>query len=274
MGYYELLQEQAENLKKGQDFAVVTIVKAQQLARTSGKMLVYPDGTISGTVGGGMWEKATIQDALRCLEQGENAVKTYDFGSELTAAGIHCTGMLTVFIECCRADRPQLVVVGGGHVGAAVIRAAREIGFFVTLVDTRGELEIGPSMEMADRFLPVPRFGDVAALPLPAGAFYVVSTYGHQVDGEALYGVLQQKSPAYIGMLGSTKKVAAIFSQLEKRGISRETLERIRSPIGLDLGGETPEELAVAIVAEMLAVKNGRTGVSLSVRRKERPAEV
>ncbi len=273
MGTYELLLEQAKNLKEGRDFAVVTIVEARQLARTSGKMLVYPDGAVSGTVGGGMWERCAVRDALRCLERGENAVETYDFSGELAQAGIHCMGTLTVFIECCRASRPQLVVVGGGHVGAAVIKAAREIGFFVTLVDTRGELEIGASMGMADRFLPVRRFGDVAELPLPAGAFYVVSTYGHQVDGEALSGVLRQREPAYIGMLGSQKKVRAIFSQLLRQGVAEEALEGVRSPIGLDLGGETPEELAVAIVAEILAVKNGRPGTPLSARRPLREGE-
>ena len=256
----DLLQEQADSLRGGKDFAVVTIVRADQLARTSGKMIVYADGSISGTVGGGMWEQAAIRDALEALKTGENAVKVYNFNSDLAKAGFQCSGELTVFIEVCRDESLQLVVVGGGHVGNAVICAAKTVGFTVTLVDTRGEAEIGGSIRMADRFVRVDSFGDVAGVRLPHDPYYVVSTYGHMVDGAALGGVLKRGDARYIGMLGSRKKVNAIYEKLEEAGFNRAQLETIHSPIGLDLGGETPEELAVAIVGEILAVKNGRKG--------------
>ena len=260
----DLLQEQADNLRAGQDFAVVTIVKADQLARTSGKMIVYPDGSISGTVGGGMWEQAARKDALEALKKGENLVKTYNFNSDLAKAGFQCSGELTVFIEVCRDDSLQLVVVGGGHVGNAVIKAAKMVGFTVTLVDTRGEDTIGDSIRMADHFISVDSFEDVAKVALPAGAYYVVSTYGHMVDGAALGGVLKRGDAKYIGMLGGRKKINAIYEKLEAAGVPRADLEQVHSPIGLDLGGETPEELSIAIVAEILAVKNGRTGFFLN----------
>ena len=264
MELHELLSEQAQSLRNGQDFAVVTTVEAEGLARTSGKMLVYPDGTISGTVGGGMWEKASIHDALACIKAKKNDVNIYDFSDEMSRAGIRCQGTLRVFIEYCSSERTQLVVVGGGHVGHAVMRAAKEVGFVVTLVDTRGEAEIGDAIRVADRFIKMDNFGDVATVDLPRNPYYVVSTYGHQVDGAALRGVLSRKDAAYIGMLGSTKKVNVIFSQLREAGVTQEQLDQIYAPIGLDLGGETPEELAVAIVAEILAVKYGREGKSLS----------
>lgn len=260
MKLYDLLQEQADSLRAGKDFAVVTIVKADQLARTNGKMIVYADGSISGTVGGGMWENAAIHDARDALKEGRNAVKTYNFNSELAKAGFQCSGELTVFIEVCRDESLQLVVVGGGHVGNAVIRAARTVGFSVTLVDTRGEAEIGDSIRMADRFIKVDSFGDVAKVLLPRDPYYVVSTYGHMVDGAALGGVLTRNDAKYIGMLGSRKKINAIYAKLEEAGFQRAKLEKIHSPIGLDLGGETPEELAIAIVGEIMAVKNGRKG--------------
>lgn len=256
----DLLQEQAESLRTGKDFAVVTIVRADQLARTSGKMIVYADGTISGTVGGGMWEQAARHDALEALKTGENVVKTYNFNSDLAKAGFQCSGELTVFIEVCRDESLQLVVVGGGHVGNAVIHAAKTVGFSITLVDTRGEAEIGDSIRAADRFVSVSSFGDVANVQLPRDPYYVVSTYGHMVDGAALGGVIRRGDARYIGMLGSYKKIAAIYSKLEAAGIDRAELERIHAPIGLDLGGETPEELAIAIVGEIMAVKNGRKG--------------
>ena len=138
MELQELLLEQASGLQNGREFAVVTTVEANGLARTSGKMLVYPDGTISGTVGGGMWEQAAIRDALVCIKEQKNDVKIYDFSDELSKAGICCQGTLRVFIEYCASERTQLVVVGGGHVGLAVMRAAKAVGLAVTLVDTRG----------------------------------------------------------------------------------------------------------------------------------------
>ncbi len=264
MELHELILEQATSLKNGKDFAVVTTVEADGLARTSGKMLVYPDGTISGTVGGGMWECAAIADALECIKEKKNDVKVYDFSDEMAKAGIRCQGTLRVFIEYCSSNRTQLVVVGGGHVGHAVMRAAKTVGFAVTLVDTRGEAELGDAVHVADRFIQMDSFGDVATVDLPKNPFYVVSTYGHQVDGAALKGVLDRKDGAYVGMLGSRKKVSVIFSQLREAGVLQEELDRVYSPIGLDLGGETPEELAIAIVGEMLAVKYGREGKSLS----------
>lgn len=266
MKLYHLMLEQAESLKACRDFAVVTIVESKNLARTSGKMIVYADGAVSGTVGGGMWEHAAIRDSLACIHSGKNAVRTYNFDGELAKAGFQCAGELTVFIEVCRNDAPNLVVVGGGHVGNAVIRAAHTVGFYVTLVDTRGESEIGDSICTADRFIQVKNFENVSEAILPAGAYFVVSTYGHMVDGAALGGVLRRRDAKYVGMLGSRKKIASIYEKLERQGISREELNAVHAPIGLDLGGETPEEIAIAVVAELLAVKNDRRGGFLTER--------
>ncbi|MBQ7801873.1 MAG: XdhC family protein [Oscillospiraceae bacterium] len=257
---YELMQEQADSLKAGRDFAVVTIVESEDLARTSGKMLVYADGSISGTVGGGMWEHAAIHDALECLKTGKNAVKNYRFHNEHAKLGYQCDGAMTAFIEVCRNDALQLVVVGGGHVGNAVIHAARAVGFSVTLVDTRSEAEIGDSIHAADRFVSLKSFSDVATASLPRDPYYVVSTYGHLVDGAALGGILTRGDARYIGMLGGYKKIHGIFGKLQEQGFTPEQLAAVHSPIGLDLGGETPAELAVAIIGEILAVKNGRNG--------------
>ena len=261
----DLLLEQSESLKAGREFAVVTIVESVNLARTSGKMVVYDDGTISGTVGGGMWEQAAIHDAKEALKDGKNAIKTYNFNSQLAQAGFSCSGQMTVFIEVCRNEALKLVVVGGGHVGNAVIRTAKAVGFHTTLVDTRGEDVIGDSIRIADRFISVESFGDVEKADLPAGASYVVSTYGHMVDGAALGGVLRRGDAAYVGMLGSRQKIAAIFGKLSDAGIDPEILSTVHTPIGLDLGGETPAEIALAVVAEILAVKNGRSGGFLKV---------
>ena len=257
----DLLQEQADSLRAGKEYAVVTIVEADQLARTNGKMIVYADGSISGTVGGGMWEQAARADALEALKNGKNLVKTYTFAEEFQKAGFRHDGRMTAFIEVFRDESLQLVVVGGGHVGNAVIRAAKMVGFTTTLVDTRDREIIGDSIDLADRFVKVPSFEDVAKADLPREPYYVISTYGHMVDGAALGAVLSRKDARYVGMLGGRKKITAIYEKLEAAGFDRAQLEAVHSPIGLDLGGETPEELSIGIVAEIMAVKNGRSGL-------------
>ena len=100
----------------------------------------------------------------------------------------------------------------------------------------------------------------MATVQLPRDPYYVVSTYGHMVDGAALGGVLTRGDAKYIGMLGGRKKISAIYEKLEAAGFDRAELEKVHSPIGLDLGGETPEELSIGIVGEIMAVKNGRSG--------------
>ena len=171
MDRLELARKEAELLEAGTPYAAVTIVHSAGTARTEGKMLVLPDETIYGTVGGGAGEKLAIRDAVTLLAGGENAVRHYELDSPLSAAGQACGGSLTVFIESCRATRPQLIMVGGGHVGLALLRAARLAGFSTTLLDTRGEEMIAPAIKAADRFIQLENFGEALAnTRLPAGA--------------------------------------------------------------------------------------------------------
>lgn len=264
MNNLELLQTQLEKLQQGERFAVVTIVEAHGLARTNGKMLVFPDGSIVGTVGGGYGELAAKKDALDCLKTGKNAVKSHDFTEEMEKSGICARGGLTVFIECCQDERTPLVVLGGGHVGHAVINVAKTAGFTVTLADDRSPAALGGSAEAADRFLALSAFEDIGEIAFPANTFFVICTYHHQATERALKGVLRHKDAAYIGLLSSRNKFRAMRDHLLAQGVPEAELERIYTPIGLDIGGESPEEVAVSIVAELLAVKYHRTGAHLS----------
>ena len=219
MDRLELARKEAELLEAGTPYAAVTIVHSAGTARTEGKMLVLPDETIYGTVGGGAGEKLAIRDAVTLLAGGENAVRRYELDSPLSAAGQACGGSLTVFIESCRATRPQLIMVGGGHVGLALLRAARLAGFSTTLLDTRGEEMIAPAIKAADRFIQLENFGEALAnTRLPAGAYYVVASYSHAADGEALGGVLHHTDAAYVGMIGSRRSHPA---KAHRRGYHR-----------------------------------------------------
>ena len=269
MDRLELAQKEAELLEAGIPYAAVTLVESSGTARTEGKMLVLSADTIFGTIGGGAGEQLARRDALSLLAEGNNAVRHYELDSPLSAEGKACGGSLTVFIESCRSTRPQLVMVGGGHVGLALLRAARLAGFATTLLDTRGEDQIGSAIAAADHFIPLENFGPaLAEVPLPAGAYYVVATFSHATDGEALGGVLHHRDAA---ASAGDDQIAGIYhcadgadlDELLAQGITPAQLAAVHAPIGLSLGGETPEEIAVSILAELLMTRYGKTKADL-----------
>ena len=293
MDRLELAQKEAELLEAGIPYAAVTLVESSGTARTEGKMLVLSADTIFGTIGGGAGEQQAVarqeelplhedaalliarmadggmRDALSLLAEGNNAVRHYELDSPLSAEGKACGGSLTVFIESCRSTRPQLVMVGGGHVGLALLRAARLAGFATTLLDTRGEDQIGSAIAAADHFIPLENFGPaLAEVPLPAGAYYVVATFSHATDGEALGGVLHHRDAA---ASAGDDQIAGIYhcadgadlDELLAQGITPAQLAAVHAPIGLSLGGETPEEIAVSILAELLMTRYGKTKADL-----------
>ena len=251
----QLLQAQLDAQRAGETYAVVTIAEAfGSVPRSSGKMLVYPDGRTIGTVGGGPAERRAKQDALTAMDCGKNAFLRYDFPS---AGGSACAGSLSMLIEVFQ-PRPLLVVFGGGHVGTSLLRLAKPTGFRTVLFDDRDASQIAEAVQLADRFVQVQNVEQgLLAAPVPAGAYFVLCGHDHAVDGEALAAALQKK-PRYLGMLASRRKIEALFSKLESRGFSRAQLDFVHTPIGLDLGGETPQELAVGILAQILLVKNGK----------------
>ena len=164
-----------------------------------------------------------------------------------------------MFIEPSPA-RPRLVVVGGGHVGGAVLRLGRFLGYETWLIDDRDREFLSDKLPLAGRFIPVTDYEtDLRALDVPPDSFVALCTYSHATDGAAL-AALADKELAYLGMLGSRKKIERIFARLEEQGVPRSRLDRIRTPIGLDLGGETPEEVALAVLAQIQAVRYGRSG--------------
>ncbi len=257
--------------QRGGNYAVVTIVKTGgSTPRTSGKMLVYPDGTTECTIGGGAVERAAAEEAVKCIERGENAFREYDLAAANKNLGMICGGNMSVLIEVF-TPKPLLIMCGAGHVGGALIDLAHFLGFSVTLVDNRPDELIAERIEKADNFVHVEDFySELAALSVPAGAYFVIATYGHSCDGEAL-GAALQKNAAYVGMIGSHVKIDTLFARLKDKGVTMEQLEAVYTPIGLDVGSETPEEIALAIMAEIMAVRNHGSGEHL--RDKKRRGE-
>ena len=268
MNAIDIVKEQAAAYDAGKSYAVVTIVHSDgSTPRSSGKMIVYADGTTRGTIGGGAVELIAIKDAMKCIENGTNAYKEYDLTSPSSNTGMTCGGDMSVLIEEFIA-KPMLVIIGAGHVGAAVMHIAEFIGYDMLLIDDRADEQIADKIAAAGHFVRVKDFEvEIKAMDIPDGAYYVIATHGHAHDGAALAGVLD-KNAAYIGMIGSSKKIAALFAKLTAQGASEEQLSTVYTPIGLDIGGETPEEIAVSIMAQIQQVRYDAPGGHLKGKDK------
>lgn len=248
MNQTEFLAAQQQAQMQGRGYAVLTLAAVSgTTSRTSGKMLVYEDGQTLGTIGGGPGEYAAVQDARAFIGQEATKLITYQ----------HDYGAITVLIESFSAP-PLLILCGGGNVGRCLLQHAKLAGFRCWLLDPRPAEEIAASVALADRFIPVAHYDlTLRQLETPNNAFFVSASFSHETDFEAVRAILQ-KPFAYAGMLGSKKKVATLSTLLLQQGIAPQQLARLHAPIGLDLGGQTPEELAVGILAEMIAIKNAQ----------------
>lgn len=251
----DILREIAEKKAAGEPFVLATIVKTvgSSPRQPGARMLVFPDGSISGTIGGGYFEKLVIDDCRELFTaQTGHLLKTYRFEKEGPGAtGMSCGGQAEVFMECI--SRPErLIIFGGGHIGHDLARLAAPLNFAVTVVDDR--------QDMLDRFPSLVTTiltdtGFTQNFPaIDQRSYVVIVTHGHLGDLAVLSRVINLDC-AYIGMIGSKAKIAHVYSSLEKDGIERASLKKVHAPIGLDIGGEGPYEIAISIIAEIIAVR-------------------
>ena len=268
MSFYESVLK-AE--KESRCCALATIVNTVGCTpRSAGtKMLIYLDGTTEGTVGGGLAERLVIEDALACMKSGQPLLKRYS-PQVIKEHDLEpdCIKTMDIFIEPMGSST-NLYLLGGGHVAQAVLPLAKQAGFYVTVIDTRDLSGFGDALRDADEVIHVDSFSDISAAHPTDGNYYIVCTSSHATDGEAL-GAIMDLHAAYIGMLGAKHKFIPIFNQLREKGYTDDQLMEIYAPIGLDIGGESLSEIAISIVSEMMAVKNGRDGsFSRDKKRKD-----
>ncbi len=236
--------------------AVATIVEdmGSTPRHSSARMLIAPDGTARFTLGGGRFESIVVAEASRMLAGDERSLlRRYSF----TESGPHsfgavCGGQVSVFFEILERP-PRLLVVGAGHCGTALARAAALCGYEVEVVDDRAEiLSAMAAPDSVRRVLVRPDYTDLR-LPETDEAVALVSR-NHAVDALALRR-LRASRPAYVGLIGSHAKKKALFSELSREGFTEEDLSRLRMPIGIEIGAETPEEIAISILAEIISVR-------------------
>ncbi|MGB9593401.1 MAG: XdhC family protein, partial [Anaerolineae bacterium] len=214
------------------------------------KMVIWEDGRTLGSVGGGELERRVLAAAQEVFAKGQPMRLEFSLRNP-GDAGI-CGGDAEVFLEPVFA-KPRLVIIGGGHVGNALSRLATLLDFRVVVMDTR-ELDASVFPESAQ----LVRVDSYEALPtewFDARTYAVIMTPNHMGDRAAL-GQLVNMPLAYLGMIGSRRKVEQTFQALREQGVSDDALARVHAPIGLAIGAETPMEIAVSIMAEMIQVRN------------------
>lgn len=245
----------AELLQAGQPAVLVELVGVEGPAprEPGARMLVFPDGHIEGTVGGGALELRATQEALELFKsRNRTLLRTY----ELVDLGMLCGGRATLYYERL-TPRVALAIFGAGHVGAALARLAQEATpFQVVLYDDREERcreELVPGVfpQHLPGFEPLPQ--------LPRPCYAVVCTDSHATDLKVVQGLLSQDPPPeFLGMLGSRPKAEKVRGLLREAGIPVERVASLHSPVGLPIGGKSPGEIAISILAQLLAFHHGR----------------
>jgi xanthine dehydrogenase accessory factor len=255
----EVFSAVAEALERGEPAALVTIVSTTGSTpqRVGAKMLVFADGRTVGTIGGGCYENDAFWKAREAITNRRPQMVRYELSDDFAQdTGLICGGQMDVYIEPIEPS-PALYVIGAGHVAFHLARLAHEVSFRVHVVDDR------------EKFANAERFPDAAEIVvediptwlnrtnLPSHAYVVVVTRGHTNDLDALRA-LAPRDLRYLGLIGSRAKVVRIYDQLRSEAMPPELLKRVHAPIGLDIGAVTPQEIAVSILAELIAVKHGK----------------
>ena len=251
----DLLESLRQTIQSGQPVALCTVVNTRgAVPRHAGsKMLVFGDGQTEGTVGGGEIENLVITEATDSLKDGKTRFLNYDMIDFETDPGV-CGGTVTVFVEPYLRE-PTLVVVGAGHVGQAVIHLASWLGFRVVVSDDRVNLCTPEAAPGGDQYLPIPMQALPEELEIDSQTYFVLVTRGVDIDAAGIPALLETEAP-YIGLIGSKRRWEHTRQRLVDAGLSDEEISRIKTPIGLEISAETPKEIAVSILAEIIALRN------------------
>ena len=250
----DLYSEMARLAAEGTSFVLATVGATGGACpqKAGAKLLVLADGTLRGTVGGGAIEHQIIAEARALLAQRKASTRLVH--TNLVAElGMCCGGTMDVFLEKV-APGERLVVFGAGHVGKALAGLARSAGFQLTVADARAEWLNPERFPTCERLLGDPVVA-AGAVPVDAESFVCVLTHDHGLDQD-LIQILLKRPHRYLGMIGSQRKADKLRSRLKELGFSAEEIQRVRSPMGVAIGAQSPEEIAISIVAELVAVRH------------------
>jgi xanthine dehydrogenase accessory factor len=252
----DIYEEIVDLRSKGIRAALATIIasKGATPRKDTAKMLICEDGRQIGSIGGGSVEADVCREAASMMKTGKPKLLNFELNDvDPEESALVCGGHIDVYLEPVFPDL-TLFIFGAGHVGRAVATVAKFIGFRVAVIDDRAKYANADRFPFADAFYIDDWQAALSKIPIGDSSYLFIATRGHEFDLICLRQAVQ--SPArYIGMLGSRKKLGMLFEILEKEGIERSRLERVSVPVGLDIGSETPEEIAISVAAELIAVR-------------------
>src|SRR5437016_55640 len=252
----DLYDEIVRLRKLGQKCAVATIVQVNGSIPSfeSAKILVREDGSFMGTVGGGCVEAEVWNAAREVIETEKPRHLSFSLGQDAAYdEGLICGGQLNIFVEPV-IPQPRAFIFGGGHVSKSISKVANIAGFSTTIVDDREAFANAERFPEAEATYAEEYESVFPRLPVNSTSYLIIVTRGHRDDMRVLRWAIS--TPAkYISMIGSKRKTISVVKELEKDGIPREAFERIFAPMGLEIGAESPEEIAISVVAEMIAVR-------------------
>ena len=249
--------------------ATVTETRGSGPSKVGRRFLIFEDGSFEGSIGGGPFEALVIADAAALFREGGpvRLLKWYDFFEREIASDVPreptnmiCGGSARVYVELLKAQ-PSLLILGGGHVGLALARFGRDLGYDVLVADDRAEYAASERFPSGVKSVRTSRDYRLPETALPPGRDRYVAVVSRcwETDLTALRPWVAEGAPPaqYLGLIGSSRKVRGVFDRLREEGVPPERLRAVRAPIGLAIGAVTPEEIAVAILAEMTAVRRG-----------------
>jgi len=253
-------------MNRKEQAVLLTIIETKgSVPNTTGaKMLLLKNGKTFGTIGGGSPEAVALKKAEHIFQsrKPETVMLDLEMGKP-GSVGSTCGGKVTIYMEPINMTE-KIVIFGCGHVCMEVYKLAKMLDYEVTVVDDRPDFANKERFPLADRILCMDFVESVKEITFDSHTSVILVTKGHKWDHVVLRAILKKdEQPAYTGMIGSRTKVKTLFEQLISEGISQDKLKRVYSPIGLDIGGDSPAEISVSIFAEILKVKYGGTGVSL-----------
>ena len=249
MSIWRALAELEESHETG---VICTIIRSEgSTPRHAGsKMLVYEDGRVTGSIGGGELEGRIISAASEVMREGRPRLLEYNMSDPDRGDPGVCGGRVEIFMEPI-TTKPTLVVVGAGHVGRAVAHLAYWLGFRVIVSDDRPEFCDPEIIPEADEFYPCSLEDLCDQFTITHSTYMVLTTRSVDIDVPGLPTIFESPA-AYIGVIGSRRRWETTRKQLEESGVQADQLERVQSPMGLDISAETPEEIAVSIMAEII----------------------
>ena len=262
----ELARALVEAQEQGVETALCMVVEsAGSTPREQGsKMLVYKDGHIWGTVGGGEMEERVIEEALASMIDGKARFLHYDLVDPSRGDPGVCGGEMDVYVEPV-LPKPRLLIVGAGHVGKALAHLAKSLDFRVLISDDRPEYCNPQEIPDGDEFYPMTMEELVRQVAIDPRTYVALVTRNMQVDVSALPLILKSQA-AYVGVIGSKRRWALTRKALAEAGVRNEDLDKVHSPIGLSIGAETPQEIAVSIMAEIISVKSSIHAKAISMK--------